>query len=365
MNKKSIHIQILALVTIAITCLLSCSKNTIMQGKADTEPLLFSPTAEWPTMETGKATGSGTKALVNSTTELQQYGISLLSVATQESNIYPVFNNSLLYYNNATAAWNYDITKYWIPGARYNFAAFAPYASETANPKNISNGNISVAGTQQAPVITISNYNTGKGITGSKTFDARNEDLLFATHTRDNTSGSDYSAVPLQFNHLLSCLTFYIRNATSNDIERVYDIKLSGLKFIGNINISLSDATVNATENVVSTSDTYFAGSKRPATGESTPFLPKGMSESDYKFLFDCNELTVLPQTVYGKNISIKFTIEYTSGSIVEYTGNLGNIDNIASWDKGKKYRYNITISSREILFQVVEVPWIEHEVEL
>ena len=338
-----------------------------MQGKADTEPLLFSPTADWPTMETSKSTGGGTKGLVNSATDLQQYGISLLSVATQGSITYPVFNNSMLYYNNTNSAWNYDITKYWIPGAKYNFAAFAPYASasETADSKNISNGTVSVAGTEQAPVITISNYNTGKETTGNKIFDARNEDLLFATHTRDNTSGSDYSAVPLQFNHLLSCLSFYIRNTTSNDIERVYDIKLSGLKYIGDINISLSDATVNATEDIVSTSDTYFAGTNRPATGESTPFLPKGMSESEYKFLFDCNELTVLPQTVYGKNINIKFTIEYKSGSPVEYTGNLGNIDNISSWDKGKKYKYNITISSSDILFQVVEVPWIEHKVEL
>ena len=87
--------------------------------------------------------------------------------------------------------------------------------------------------------------------------------------------------------------------------------------------------------------------------------------KNDYKYLFDCDNLTVIPQTVYGKSITIKFTIKYTSSSIVEYTGNLSNIDNIASWDKGKKYRYNITVSSEDILFQVIEVPWIEHEVEL
>ncbi len=347
------------------TALFSCSKSSLEQegGLLSDIPVIFSPTADWPTIVQGDATNNRTKGLINDATDLQQYGISLFAAATQEENTYPVFYNEELKFNNG--AWNYDITKYWIPGAKYTFAAFAPYASNTRASKNISNGTVSTTGTGTAPAITIANYISGKDSTGSPQFDARSEDLLFATHLRDNTSSNDYSAVPLQFNHLLSCLTFYIRNATNNDIESVYDIKLTGLKYKGTINISLSDATINATEDVVGTSDTYFAGSDRPVTGESTPFLPKGMSEKDYKYLFECNDLTVIPQIVYGKDITVKFTIRYTSGSTVTYTGNLGNIDNIASWDKGKKYRYNITISSKDILFQVIEVPWIEHEVEL
>ena len=345
------------------TALVSCSKDLEQDGGLLSTPLVFSPTTEWPEMEKGKASGNGTKALINSANDLQDYGISLFATATKGGDTYPVFNNDELKFTDG--AWNYDLTKYWIPGAKYSFAAFAPYAGTTNTGKKISNGAVSSTGTATAPAITIENYITGKVSTGSPQFDARSEDLLFATYTRDNTSGSDYSAVPLQFNHLLSCITFYIRNATSNDIESVYNIKLLGLKYKGTINLNLTNATINATEDVVGESDTYFTGSNRPTTEESTPFLPKGMSENDYNYLFDCNNLTVLPQTVYGKNIRIEFTIKYTSGTTAKYSGNLSNIDDVTSWDKGKKYRYNITISSKDILFQVAEIPWIENEVEL
>ena len=75
--------------------------------------------------------------------------------------------------------------------------------------------------------------------------------------------------------------------------------------------------------------------------------------------------MTVLPQTVFGKGVQLKFTIHYSNSTEVEYTGNLSSIESIPAWEQGKKYRYNITISSENIYFQLVEVPWIEHEIEL
>ncbi len=322
-------------------------------------PLVFVPEADWPQMKSGELSGKDTQALVEDNGDLQEYGISLFAAAVQGDDTYPVFNNTNLKFTSG--AWNYDNLKYWIPGTRYTFAAFAPFAGSTGEGLKISNGNIAVSNTDTDPSVTITNYISGN----SGSADARNEDLLYARYVRDNTLSSDFSAVPLQFNHLLACITFYIRNTTGNDIASVDNIKLTGLKYKGAINISLSGATINATEDVVGPLDTYFAGSNRPVTGESTPFLPKGMSENDYKYLFDCGSLTVLPQRVYGNDIKINFTINYSNGSRVNYTGNLSNIDDIASWDAGKKYRYNITISSKEIIFQVTEIPWIEHEIEL
>ena len=104
-----------------------------------------------------------------------------------------------------------------------------------------------------------------------------------------------------------------------------------------------------------------------------SPFLPKGMSEQQAKPLFDCTDLTVLPQYTFGKNdsgneinITLSFRVHNSAGGAgVKYTGNLSNIDNIPKWEAGKKYKYNITISSKYITFQVQEVPWIKHEIEL
>lgn len=350
-----------------MSILLSCSKSSLEQegGLSSETPLVFSPTAGWPEIANGSAAGagSGTKTLVTNASELQQYGISLFATASKDANTYAVFNNDLLKYSNSTSAWNYDITKYWIPGARYSFTAFAPYAGNVGTTGNISNGTVTQTGTATGPSISITGYNSGR-VTSGTPFDARCEDLLFATHIRDNTIGSDYSSVPLQFNHLLSCLSFKIRNATSNDITSVKDINLTGLLYKCNININNSIVTTIPANVTAGESESWFAGNDLVGTSQN-PFLPKGMSEEQSKDLYDCSDITVLPQTVYGKNIKIKFTVHYSNGSSTDYTGDLGSIDAIASWEMGKKYKYNITISSKDIIFQVSEIPWIEHNVEL
>ena len=366
-----------------MSILLSCSKSSLEQegGLLSEIPLVFSPTAGWPEIANGSAAGtgagdgagagtgtgtgtgagSGTKALITSASELQQYGISLFATASKDANTYVVFNNDLLKYSNS--AWNYDITKYWIPGASYSFTAFAPYAGNVGTAGNISNGTVTQTVTATGPSISITGYNSGR-VTSGTPFDARCEDLLFASHIRDNTTGSDYSSVPLHFNHLLSCLSFKIRNATSTDIKAVESISLTGLHYEAEINVSNITATISPTAKTVGESEGFFAGNNLTGTTVN-PFLPKGMSEEQFKDLFDCTDLTVLPQTIYGKEIKIKFTVRYSNGSSTDYSGNLGTIEGITMWQPGKKYRYNITISSEDIIFQVSEIPWIEHNVEL
>ena len=367
MKHSLLYIFILAM----IAGLLSCSKSSLEQdgGLVSDMPLVFSPTADWPQMGNGNLSGSGTrsgngtgtgavtKALVESAEDLKRYGISLFATATKGEDTYPVFNNDNLKFTNDS--WNYDITKYWIPGASYSFAAFAPYAGTAGQGVKLSNGTVSVSPTATEPSITITDYNSGKG----NNFDARCEDLLYAAHFRDNTNEADYSAVPLQFYHLMSCITFYIRNASKEDILSVDNIRLTGLKYKGTVNVGLSTFGVQPTGDVVGDSENYFAGNDMTGT-TGAPFLPKGMAEAQSKYLFDCENITVIPQILSGKKIKIKFIVNYSSRS-KEYTGDLSSIDDITSWEMGKKYRYNITISSDEIIFQVKEVEWIEHEIEL
>ena len=82
--------------------------------------------------------------------------------------------------------------------------------------------------------------------------------------------------------------------------------------------------------------------------------------------LFDCEMLTLLPQTLFDQDIILTLTVhtgDVSSGTTYSY--NLGNIEALREWKAGKKYNYSISITSTDILFQVVEVPWIEHDVEL
>ena len=334
------------------TALVSCSKDLEQDGGLLSTPLVFSPTTEWPEMETGKASGNGTKALINSANDLQDYGISLFATATKGGDTYPVFNNDELKFTDG--AWNYDLTKYWIPGAKYSFAAFAPYAGTESNSgKNkISNGSVSISNIDDNHLLKVTGYNTGKGVD----YDARTEDLIGAQYTRDNTWNDDFSVVPLEFEHLLSCVAIYIRNATNTDIVSLSDIKLTGLKYLCDITITSSSISLD-TQNEVA-GDGIFTSENRGGSGNT--FLPKGMAEADYKPLFDCDYLTLLPQSLWGENIII--TLKAGNKT---YSANLGNIPEVMRWNKGKKYRYNITITSTDIVFQVVEVPWIEHDVEL
>ena len=343
----------------------SCSKGTLgpdtPQGGVEGDvPLVFAPLVDW---------GVKSNALINSGTDLQSYSISLLANATRGNDISPVFRNHRMDYTSG--AWGYGTTKYWISGAKYSFAAFAPFAptsNSAAGTKNtISNGTINISGTDENPVLTVTGYNTGKVSTGSPQFDARSEDLLGAQYVRDNSSANDYSTVSLNFEHLLSCIDFKIRNATSTDITTVSNITLTGIKYKCDIEVNPSGAAIaQVYDDVISAgANEYFISGVRSASGGETSFLPKGMSETEYKPLFDCTDLTLLPQDLYGKTINLTFTVNYSGGGSNNYILRIGEIETIRSWAKGKKYSYKMTITSKDILFQVVEVPWIEHNIEL
>ena len=130
------------------------------------------------------------------------------------------------------------------------------------------------------------------------------------------------------------------------------------------IKVTPSEATITSYDAVVGTKETYFSGDERG--DNTTTFLPAGMSEADFKPLYDCTDLTVLPQDVYGNAVILKFTVHFSgnaSGS--EYSANLGTIESLTRWYPGKRYQYNFTISSEDILFQVSEVDWIKHTVKL
>lgn len=344
MNLFQSRIYRLFSVVLLITSLLSCSGGAIdLDMPEDNIPLEFNASVDWEVKS---------KSLINSPTDLQSQDISVLAKAEVGENVYSVFDNDMLYYGDGV--WAYDAAKYWIPGAKYSFAAFAPFASDDATANTLSNGTVSFSSNNGNPVLEITGYNTVLN-------QSRTEDLLVAHYVRDNTFAKDYSAVPLEFKHLLSCVSFSIRNTTNSDITKVSNISLNGLQHLCDITLNTSSVTLEAKEGtgIINSSE------RNPEAG-ATAFLPKGMSEDDYKPLFDCEVLTLLPQTLYNKQIILNLTTHRANDSNgTVYSYNLGNIDAVREWRKGIKYNYSISITSTDILFQVSEVPWIEHDVEL
>lgn len=332
------HISAILLAAAALLMTLGCVKEPVKV------PIAVTPSVE------------KTKALVLDADGLKNQEISLLGTALNGGSTLAPFENTRLYYDNSNTSWSYEPIRYWIPQSLYTFGAFSPYTADGSESK-LSNGSVSYSAVSGTPTLTISDYNTGKG----DTFDARSEDLLFNSYTRDNTAANDYTAVPLEMSHLMANLFFRLRNTTNTDITSLSNIYLRGLKYKCDITIDPSVAILTPKEDIVEESDSFFTSETR--TG--TPFLPKGMAETEYKPLFDCENLTVLPQDVHGKNIILLFTANFAGGESTPYSINLSEIESLTRWQEGKNYIYNFTISSKDIIFQVVEVPWIEHKVEL
>ena len=331
---------------LSVTGLLSCSRGAMDHDVTENKiPLEFTTSVDWDVKS---------KALINSTEDLQSCPVSILANAAVGENVYSTFQNDKLFYENG--AWTYGPTKYWIYEAKYFFAAFAPFASGDAANK-LSNGSVSFSDYDNNPVLAISGYNTIQ----RNPNDSRTEDLLVAHSVRDNTSSDDYSTVALDFKHILSSVSFRIRNTTNNNIVEIRDIKLSGLLYKCDIVLNTSSVAMQISD------ETGQAVSADRIGTSQNPFLPKGMSEADYKLLFDCEILTLLPQTLY-ENDDIKLTFKVHTASNTngtDYMLKLGNIETLRKWEAGKKYDYSISITSTDILFQVSEVPWIEHDVEL
>lgn len=109
--------------------------------------------------------------------------------------------------------WSYDETQYWIAGAKYNFAAIAPY----------SNG---VEGAFTAA------KNDADEFVGTTTFSFTNtgvNDLLYAQTGEIEGKGSGNSVIEFTFRHLLSKVKFSFANKynASNATIKVYDIKIT------------------------------------------------------------------------------------------------------------------------------------------
>ena len=339
-------IYILAAATLVI---FSCSKEDLEQGEISQLESNV-PIEAAPAVQTVND-GWNTKALINSSTDLQNYSISLFGFADTGTETYPVFENDILSYSSG---WGYGAVKYWIPGAYYTFGAFCPSVAN-AN-KSISNGTV----TYSNGTLTISNYITGR----TDSFDARSEDLLYCFYERDNTITNNYSAVPLKMRHLLSCLEFNIRNAANYNIVKIDEIYLANLEDESTITLDMRNG-IETWSNTVSF-NTYFTGNDRTGTN-AEPYLMAGMSSEKYKPLFDCTHLTVLPQRIYGKDIYLVFKVhrseEDTEGT--KYNINLGTIGSPVEWESGKKYRYTFSINSKDITFQVSEIPWKEDNIKL
>lgn len=110
--------------------------------------------------------------------------------------------------------WTYTNTQYWITGAKYNFAAIAPFANGQSGVFSVAaDANNNYVGTTTLPFTNVDGTN----------------DLLYAQNAQIvGASSGNNSTVEFNFRHVLSKVKFSFENAynASTATIKVYDVKI-------------------------------------------------------------------------------------------------------------------------------------------
>lgn len=123
-----------------------------------------------------------------------------------------LFNNVKVTGSSLNDVWTYDNTQYWIAGAKYNFAAIAPYNNGTVDVFNVAKNSDDYVGT------TVLNFENTDGT----------NDILYAQNSQIIGASSDNAKISFSFRHLLSKVKFSFENAynASTATIKVYDIQI-------------------------------------------------------------------------------------------------------------------------------------------
>lgn len=226
---------------------------------------------------------------------------SLTSFAVYGGTEKGEFNGTAVTKQNGS--WTYSPLQYWSEGAKYKFAAVAP-AVNGASYDYASNA------------LSVADYTPG------------DDDLIVASTNEIEGKSADNTAVALNFKHALSKVQF-----SFNGIEE---------------GKTLSNVKLCAVKNKAALSVTYVNGVAPAWT------LAEGSGE--YEYAIDAEGKGVkylLPQNLDAAKIT------YTYGD-AEHTILVKTAD-VAAWEMGKAYNYNISLAAgTAIAFEVAVATWEE-----
>lgn len=114
--------------------------------------------------------------------------------------------------------WTYTNKQYWITGAKYSFAAIAPYANGQEGVFSVAKGGENYVGTT---VLPFSNAGTEVSLNGTN-------DVLYAQNAQVVGAANGNGKVAFTFRHILSKVKFSFENAynASTATIKVYDVKI-------------------------------------------------------------------------------------------------------------------------------------------
>lgn len=198
-------------------------------------------------------------------------------------------------------AWTYSPVQYWEKDAKYKFAAVAPA---------VSGASYDFASNK----LTVANYSPA------------DDDLIVASTNEITGKEADNSAVALNFKHALSKvqLTF-----NGGDLTKLSNVKLTSVVNKGNLGASYNNGVDPAWELAEGTGDYAYTIDSEAGNGVKY-LLPQTLDAAAVTYTYDEKDHTILIKTA-----------------------------DVAAWEMGKAYNYNISLDAgAAIAFEVSMAAW-------
>ena len=238
-----------------------------------------------------------------------------------------LMNNVYVHYEED--AWVYSPEEYWIADTRFSFVATYPYDEDGTN-FNLDSGEVKLSVSETPSEV----------------------DYLMATAEVDTAAeGFDYSAVPLQFKHMLTNVSLNIwrdGGKHQNDQMRIRKVTLSNICKGGTYSSALKawtptndKLTLSYENNNVSDNDDIGAAVKQNDGSLKTGGTPS-------KPFDEQQPLLLIPQTIDESNsVSLKIEYELKRQNAADWeSAELETILPSITWESGRQYTYNVVLSS-------------------
>lgn len=245
--------------------------------------------------------------------------------------------------------WGYTDTRYWVPQAKYTFAAYAMEGTEYAGFR----ANYTTAGLLNLDGVLVDN--------------THQNDLVYATAGSDAApivgQTTNNATVAFKFTHILSRLNFHFISAFPAGYNvKVSNVRLNNIRNKGHFNgiagavgtwaapvrepegsVPVINASFKDDDNVIASANGEVAA--KEITSEWVYVLPFQYTSANVDIIFDINVETEAGQAILGaRNIKGTWT---------------------PNWELNKSYTYNITVTGdaaglEAIQFSGTVNEWVE-----
>lgn len=235
------------------------------------------------------------------------------------------------YIDGDNTNWTYDTKKYWDKNASYCFYAVAPFSP--------SSGTYSIAGTNDAKMITITGAKSGLA--------SASDDFLVARGGVKSRVGTNTANVDFVFHHTMAKVDFLLKKATGVDAEvKVQSIKMTGWNSGDGTFVQTLDATPNTLVCSEWSIPTAGTGEVSILSAETAALETTAAKSTTQTYI-------MVPQNIAAETLT--FTIDYTVAG-EPFKAHVGKIEAAQVWGTDSHITYTLTIGPKTIEFDVKSI---------